>query len=826
MDSKTKQQKHSLKPSKSVSKYTRDTVDFIFNDESRISVELSFLKKYPTSLLSLTLENSANYLQGEDAYYIDSSRYSVDSLILYMEGNISLESLSMNEVCEIRDAADYFFGNDIIDIKDKIEAVLQSFLNIFMKQNDCSIYYEPYNEDLSYKEGHIAQQLYIQGEITKERNEKFQEYSRLFDVFNIKRVQVEFEFYVDIPYEYIYPSNLHELFPKIEEYTIEISVIELNKEICIPPSDPRYIILYKEYKRQYYKKYYPEAYDEYISTQPDIYAFSLPDNTITLHSSINNENHYQEEEENIHHEIIPIDIDEEIKNENDNEKPDLYINSFYEYIPRNHKQEVINKNNETIISKKNDYVTYKFSFLEENGQLNISNPTISYSKYIYDYYSGSEYAYRCYQIDNYLLKLPISKQLRNFRNFINCSMYPEYIQLFIEIIRTHVFPNVKTLQINEITRDNPNILLYQEIVTLITRDHFPTLSIYTINNKEFYSYYQNSISIISSLIPVSLIKLVDTICIYNQGNDIILLNQSFVNTMCQIKQYHEFKIQFDFAIHEYNELWKQLFDSEIINFNILEISISERYQYIHDYSFDLSHCFIKCLNIDIEKDLIDKIYEIQNLLQTINTTNLIEIHFTCDKYKNYPNDTEIYPFEMFNNISDFINTKKLIHLQSISLDCPLRYPDINRDPYECVYPFIVAITNCSSDSLPSLEQFDVIDDYSDNNESLFTIFPSFCFYSHKPCYYIKMNCRILFNYDLFLDYSEYIYNELQKPYTKGITNLYLCIYKYYFQYGSTDKIDIDDYMPLLNNYIEETNNNLDISSRSFGEIHSDGEEYY
>ncbi|KAK8797617.1 hypothetical protein WA158_005963 [Blastocystis sp. Blastoise] len=924
MDSKTKLQKHSLKHSKTVSKYTKNTIDFIFNDESRISVELSFLKKYPTSLLSLTVENSANYLQDEDAYYIDSSRYSVDSLILYMEGKISLESLPMNEVCEIRDAADYFFGNDIIDIKDKIEAVLQSFLNIFMKQNDFSI------EDELYEKDTIKPKLSINGVITKERNEKFQEYSRLFEVLNIKRVQVEFDFSEDIPYEYIYPSNLHELFPKLEEYEIKFKIIKLTKEICLNPSDPKYTSLYKTYKLYCYEKYYPEAYNAYISTHPDIEPFSFPDNNNQIYTSTNLINCYYQEDETVHHEIIPIDIDEEIKNENDDEKPDLYLYPVYEYILNNQEQESVNNNNEIDTIKTNDFISYTFLFLEENGQLNTSHPTL--------YHKSHELP--CSQIDNYLLKLPIFKQLRNYRGddfspllkgnislflkllseglldgleimtlnyFINSSSYDEYVQLFNTIIKTHVFPNVKKLEIYINDQNDPNIPLYQEILTLITRNNFPKLSIYTINYGTNFKPLEDTLNIDSILIPTSLIKLVDIIYLCTEYKCSFHLDEFFINTIYQVKQYHEFKIQSDLNIDNYNEFWTHLFDSKIIVFNALNISLCETHTLTHDYSFDLSHYTIKCLNIDInfQNDSFDKMNKIQNLLQTINTTHLKEIHFTfnsyeikgClkffnillpilhnkyydnvtkldininDNYRNeYPNEnqmleinellleffslftnnmrslhlcnvlyTQVHDIDnnslkIFNNISVFINKKKLVHLQSIILEYPfIFFLAVDRIKYKNVYSLIKAITNCSSDSLPCLEQFNIYDE-KHSTISLFNAFPSLYFDHHMTCYNIKMNYTILYDNDAFVNYSEYIYNELQKPYTKGITSLYLYIVDHSYLKKFVDliindsflylnkltiniahcseKIDINDYMPLLNNYKEKINNNLNIS---------------
>ncbi|KAK8797569.1 hypothetical protein WA158_005915 [Blastocystis sp. Blastoise] len=84
---------------------------------------------------------------------------------------------------------------------------------------------------------------------------------------NCQEKQIDFS--EDIPYEYIYPSNLHEVFPKLEMLFIEPSYYSHRKEIYIPPSDPHYTLLYKEYKRQYYETYFPKEYSIYRRSRTD-----------------------------------------------------------------------------------------------------------------------------------------------------------------------------------------------------------------------------------------------------------------------------------------------------------------------------------------------------------------------------------------------------------------------------------------------------------------------------------------------------------------------------------------------------------------------------
>ncbi|KAK8794763.1 hypothetical protein WA158_001744 [Blastocystis sp. Blastoise] len=180
----------------------------------------------------------------------------------------------------------------------------------------------------------------------------------------------------------------------------------------------------------------------------------------------------------------------------------------------------------------NKYISYmKFIFIQD-GERDIQHPIVELS------------LSSCSTIVFYLLHLPIMKHIKqlvtiqnprvkiqfdippllitirdglvdtiiifNIFNFIQPGLYPEYIQLFKDIITTHVFPNATTLKITYYSYDL-YIPLLQDILQLITKNHFPKLHIYDISNiirNEIHIYKENYKFILFS---ESIIPLMDTI---------------------------------------------------------------------------------------------------------------------------------------------------------------------------------------------------------------------------------------------------------------------------------------------------------------------------
>ncbi|KAK8795562.1 hypothetical protein WA158_000219 [Blastocystis sp. Blastoise] len=137
----------------------------------------------------------------------------------------------------------------------------------------------------------IRFQLIIHDILTEERNQLFCQYSPLFDFFNITIVTLKFDFSEVISYEYIYPSNLHELFPKLQEYTIHFDYYLELEYFHLPYSDLHYKRLYSIYKQNYYNMgTLPDEYnnDEYKDYRPPLYVECYSDYSREYNKQNNN----------------------------------------------------------------------------------------------------------------------------------------------------------------------------------------------------------------------------------------------------------------------------------------------------------------------------------------------------------------------------------------------------------------------------------------------------------------------------------------------------------------------------------------------------------
>ncbi|KAK8800572.1 hypothetical protein WA158_006890 [Blastocystis sp. Blastoise] len=618
--------------------YVPDLISFKFQDESTICA----------------YKNKENYLDSEDSYYMDSPPLSIRHLLLFMESKITLESLSVNEVYSMFTDIIYFFGEEAYDISNLIEFSLTTKLNEFLENNYsyklklsvAKSLDKDYDKNILYDYSY-ERKLLIYGVITEIENTLLVSYSKLFYLYNVTNVILIYDFHEDIPYEYIYPSNLHELFPKIKEYSIKPYYRHKKRFVPIIPSDPHYNVLYKEYKRQYYHTYYPDAYETYKQNNPEIeycklkrkqIFISSQDNNISdnnisdnnnndNNNNDNNNNHNNNRNKNniyeytnymhniniikadIHHEIIPIDIDEEIKKEKEENKPVLYIESIYDDIREYTKHDQIDC-----------FLYFNFKCDFEHPILNINNSLIAdfkiHSKSINN------------TIFNYILNLPICKELFGFTYlycssklqvttpvllqslyhglfdtlkiinplyFIRASMYPEYIQLFKDIITTHVFPNVTTLEINSYLISDSNINLLQSILALITRNNFPKLSIYIITKMNSLSN-ENEEKLLLNLFPLSLLELIDNIHI-NKSYPCytIHLSETIVNHFILAKQKHQFHIHTNFSINNWNYSWEKLFNDGLLYIDtFLHSSLGQ--SDFHDYlNYNFNNYHLECI---------------------------------------------------------------------------------------------------------------------------------------------------------------------------------------------------------------------------------------
>ncbi|KAK8807248.1 hypothetical protein WA158_004007 [Blastocystis sp. Blastoise] len=360
-------------------------INFIFQDERKISIPLSFLKNYQNSMLYKAYTSSESYLEDEGAYYIDSPFLSIDKLVDVMCNSVPLDSFSFQELIDLSETLIHFLGYESIDYQMKITDFLVKLFLTFIEENNCEVD----SEIKCYSRKFIR--VTLKDVFTEERNKLFLQHSYLFDYFNVIDVILDYDFDDRIPYEYIYPSNLHELFPKIKRYVIEACYYPLKKYIQIKSTDIHYIPLYKEYKRQYYEKKKKKIEEGQVHIYP-------------MNNHGDNESIEEEEEkEEIHDEIIDIDIDEEIRNEKEEEKPDIYIESLSDYSREYNEEMIKKKKMDSPIDDEIIHSLYYFIFVDDNEIIDRHHPIL----YERDFESND--------ILFYILNLPICKQLKNIK---------------------------------------------------------------------------------------------------------------------------------------------------------------------------------------------------------------------------------------------------------------------------------------------------------------------------------------------------------------------------------------------------------------------------
>ncbi|KAK8794749.1 hypothetical protein WA158_001730 [Blastocystis sp. Blastoise] len=561
--SSTNQKKRSVSSSSECEKHHVSKANFIFQDNQQVTIPISIFQSYPESITSLSYENLDNYLEHEDAYYIDSPSLSINTLILYMQNKITLDSLCIHDVIQLYKTLNHFFGNET-KYESAIHHFLMDSLTVFLQNNNSQLSFDYfYNNDDNKK-------IIIHSPLNDQRNKEFLRFSELFDLLNIKTVILQYHFSEDIPYEYIYPSNLHELFPQLQTFIIKPSY-EKKKDILIKKSNPHYNTIYKEYLRMYYKHYYPESYKEsvrYSHEEEDLYLLNR--STICIYEIDNNGNKINDDEDNIERDDIEVCIDELIESEEDSEKSDLcihfidkqedgyndeynsdddddcYSNNYEEEEEYDEDEDEIEYNDNDL--KNEDYCIFEFSYIDSDKDVIPVKVQTDIPPLLKAFKEGL------------LDKIPNI----NILDFICSGSYPEYIQLFKDIISTHIFPNVTTITLNDSPNIDNDLLLQLNILSLFTRDHFPCLYIYDLCEL-IQNNYSKYISISESILPNIMLQLSNEILFSNVvlKDDHYYFDDVILNTIIEASKQHHFNIYCSLIAHKFNNLYKQLYDSGV-----------------------------------------------------------------------------------------------------------------------------------------------------------------------------------------------------------------------------------------------------------------------
>ncbi|KAK8789975.1 hypothetical protein WA158_006755 [Blastocystis sp. Blastoise] len=592
-------------------------------------------------------------------------------MIPFMENAKVLDILPLKDVVSIHSDIHYFFGDESYEDKMKIYTFLWDSLNNFIVNNKCELLLKPLI-------------IYI------------------------------VDFSEDIPYEYIYSSNLHEVFPKLETFLIEPSYYSQRKEICIPPSDPYYtfeknnLLLYN---------------NKYISYMKFIFI--------------------QDGERDIQHLIVELSF-----------SSCSTILFYLLHLP-------IMKHTKQLVTLQNPRVKIQFDI-----------PPLLIT-------------IRDGLVDTIIIF--------NIFNFIQPGSYPEYIQLFKDIITTHVFPNVTTLKITYYSYDL-YIPLLQVILQLITRNHFPKLHIYDISDiiqNDTYIYKENYKFVLFS---ESIIQLMDTI-IYDKDifSDIlenVVVYPEISEAILNTNNTNYFTIQV-------YEMKYTRFDISQINLKKLNPDEDEEYEYDSDYDYDEDDSHDENENINVNQYIYEyfsflsvgnyknvttlsidditfysihgyiknkiKVETIQMLYHffSLFSNNLTRIELTFNK--NEFND-------LMTNIYSLFKNNKLKKLQTLEIS----YISKDNDSFDELFTYIMLFKE-DYNKTPSCFKQIILNIQESQNEytiqNILESFPSFSFSFHNSIQCISMNIIMKRYKDIYIIYCKYIYNQLEMEYTKFIVQL-------------------------------------------------------
>ncbi|KAK8809879.1 hypothetical protein WA158_000822 [Blastocystis sp. Blastoise] len=736
----------------------QEMIAFIFQDEVHVDVPLAIIKKYPKCLLSVIYENPNNYLNDENSYYIDCPCLSINTLLQFIAKEIFLESMTINDIINMYKTIQFYFTDKHPDFEGKVFSYLVNQFYMVLKQTGCEI----------------------------ER----------IDFNNFFYLRMKNQFSEDIPYEYIYPSNLQELFPKLQCYYISFDYYPELECFRVPPSDFHYNELYSIYKQNYYNKGKLLLFNTYLKRLTENKLLKLAKKQLVVYTKIDFwkqlKNRYQKVDEHLYKGTLLQEYD----NAEDNEyKPDLYVECYSNYSRK------YNKHNKKQL---NDKYSYSISFSFQNEQ-EFPNELIGLLTFSKNYYVDKIASYicnipKCKQLNIIHCLMPHKKEeenkcisdslsipallstlnngifdnleTMNISTFIENVSYEEYKDLFVTIIYSHTFPNLTTLSIFYNMEDSTQYIFYKSLFLSFSRDHYPHLHILNIS-----SYYANndSESLVASMKDIyilfdsSLFELIDTIILDDIFQYyIIKYSKEFVDVLINAYKKHPFTLKLtSLNLNKYSIYCQQLLESNILLCEELELNTAS----ISDFGSkevlpDLSNTHFNKIDFIIDSYFSKKIeQQFLDRIKTINCHNLEEIHII---FKIHDSINENY-----NNIFQMIKS-----IDFISLFSCLNYN---------------TVTRLSIDTSSARESFSLNDDNNQlaNNEDVI---------SFQQCLTLfSSNIKFLrMKYSSLCDMIYVLQNFIELPLWENIEKLSICFSL------------IDSIQPILS-YIEFIQNNASLS---------------
>ncbi|KAK8790071.1 hypothetical protein WA158_006851 [Blastocystis sp. Blastoise] len=429
--------------SESKSILTEDKYLFTFQDEKQLWVSREFIEKYPQFPFHDIIQHSDKYEDG--SYYIDIPSMSMNKVIsLFNDKNKDISSLNLRDTYDIyRTLHEYSVTLDKKTQKCLLLHIKKLFAE-YLKENSYEIFIGYGNRNLLDDDYPI--------ELFDSDWKKINDYSS------------------NIPLEYICPLCIKDIFPSLNELTINVTTSSKQTELVLNPNSDEYIM---EYARLFYSNDYEiskrKKYEYYTESEMNEY------NKI---SSLDTKNIYYSRDL-----IVSYN-----KKRKQNQLPKIFKNSINEVIYTNDYSEI--KNSEMICN----------NMLKDTAR-------ITFDIHSYSKYEAMTIIKSLEGVFDSLKTLNIRWTKELFDKINN--------KLFMKIMTTHVFPNV-----TEIIYDDESFRL-----SSMKKECFPKLHIINYNVTITTSNFE-------FLFPMDLMSIIDTIRInridINNNKEIAILLDNLV----------------------------------------------------------------------------------------------------------------------------------------------------------------------------------------------------------------------------------------------------------------------------------------------------------
>ncbi|KAK8807360.1 hypothetical protein WA158_004119 [Blastocystis sp. Blastoise] len=220
---------------------------FTFQDETKLWISKEFIEKYQQLPFYDIIEHSKKYEDG--SYYIDMPSSPMNKVISFLMGDtMDISSLNLRDSYDIyKTFVDYPVTIDNEIQSDLLFHVKELFIE-YLKKSSLDIYGYYIKDSQSY----ISMELFnsnrkkmcIKGLFTPKRRDELLYYSLLFKMMNITRVEIEYDYALNIPLEYICPKCIKDIFPSLEKIIITVITHYKKSELLLNPNSDEYIMEY------------------------------------------------------------------------------------------------------------------------------------------------------------------------------------------------------------------------------------------------------------------------------------------------------------------------------------------------------------------------------------------------------------------------------------------------------------------------------------------------------------------------------------------------------------------------------------------------------